>query len=356
MIHPHRLWLPSVLIVALIVAQVALGGDVFNMGPGLTSLETVTVGNPGNANDNESPRDSGAVDYVYDIGTYEVTAAQYTEFLNAVGATDTYGLYNDYMTTGSYGCGIQRAGSAGSYTYSVASDWANRPVNAVSWGDAVRFANWLHNGQPTGGQNPSTTEDGSYLLNGAMTDTELMAVTRKASATWVLPSEDEWYKAAYYNGSTGSYVDYATGSDAAPSNGLIDPDPGNNANYHDGSDYTTGSPYYRTEVGEFENSDSYYGTFDQAGNVTEWFETECSPTTRGFRGGAWGYAGVGGVWDLKSDRRINVAPSTENFYSGRVGFRVAEVVPEPATMGLLALGGLAVLRRRRRGPLDRRHI
>jgi len=46
--------------------------------------------------------------------------------------------------------GIERTGSAGSYTYSVASSRENRPVNYVRWHDAVRFANWLHNGKPTG--------------------------------------------------------------------------------------------------------------------------------------------------------------------------------------------------------------
>ena len=68
--------------------------DVFNMGDGLTSLEFVTVGNPGNAADSTG---YGAVDHVYQIGKFEVTAGQYTEFLNAVAATDTYGLYSTLM-------------------------------------------------------------------------------------------------------------------------------------------------------------------------------------------------------------------------------------------------------------------
>jgi len=74
---------------------------------------------------------------------------------------------------------------------------------------------------------------------------------------------------------TGNYFDYPTSSDAVPSNDVISPDPGNNANfYQDG--YTIGSPYYRTEAGEFENSDSPYGTFDQGGNVYEWNEAVIS--------------------------------------------------------------------------------
>ena len=83
------------------------------------TLEMVTVGNPGNANDTTG---YGGVDYVYAIGKYEVTAGQYTAFLNAVAATDTYGLYNTDMWSNDDGCKIQRSGSSGSYTYSVAAD------------------------------------------------------------------------------------------------------------------------------------------------------------------------------------------------------------------------------------------
>jgi hypothetical protein len=136
------------------------------------TTDTVSVGNPGNPGDTRYPSGGvpsfGGVDYTYNIGKYEVTAGQYTEFLNAVAATDTYGLYNTSMgNVPALGANIQRSGSSGSYTYSVAADWADRPVNYVSWGDSARFSNWLHNGQPTGPQGLSTTEDGSYFLNGA---------------------------------------------------------------------------------------------------------------------------------------------------------------------------------------------
>src|SRR3990172_7464768 len=102
------------------------------------------------------------------------------------------------MGSSSYGCKIQPCGASGCYTYSVASDWANRPVNYVSWGDAARFTNWLTNGQPTGPQNVLTTEDGSYSLNGATSLEALMAVARKPDAKYVIPTKDEWYKVAYH--------------------------------------------------------------------------------------------------------------------------------------------------------------
>ncbi|UCG17242.1 MAG: SUMF1/EgtB/PvdO family nonheme iron enzyme, partial [Phycisphaerales bacterium] len=173
---------------------------------GTIVIDTVAVGNPHNdgelsgegAGGYGPDRICGGVAYVYNIGKYEVTAGQYTVFLNAVAATDTYGLYNTSMWSSICGCKIVRSGSSGSYTYSVAPAMADRPVNWVSWGDAARFANWLHNGQPTGDQDLTTTEDGSYYLNGAKTDAELLAITREPYVTWVIPSEDEWYKAAYH--------------------------------------------------------------------------------------------------------------------------------------------------------------
>ncbi len=238
--------------------------------------------------------------------------------------TDAYGLYNTSMSSNAYGCKIERTGSSPDYSYSVAGDRADRPVGYVSWGDAARFSNWLHNGRPTGAQDLSTTEDGSYFLNGAMTDAELIAIRREPGATWVIPSEDEWYKAAYYDGGSGVYNVYPTGTGYGewPSNDLIDPDPGNNATFARccPSDYTIGSPYWRTEVGAHENSGSPYGTFDQGGNVSEWNEAVHAAWYRGVRGG--GFFGDSG--NMRSSfAYLRFPVSTYELYS--YGFRVAEV-------------------------------
>ncbi len=336
------------------------------------TIDTVPVGNPGNAGEGSGESYGGygpdaivgAVDYAYNIGKYEVTAGQYAEFLNAVADTDAYGLYNSSMDS-HYGCQITRHGTSGSYYYDFSgrpsgeeSDWTNRPVNFVNWGNAARFANWLHNGQPTGtltgdpAIDAGLTEDGSYDLNGATSDAALMTIMRESDATWVIPSEDEWYEAAYHknDGATGNYFDYPTSSDNLPSNDLVEPtDPGNNATIYD-SGYTIGSPYYRTEVGAHELSDSPYGTFDQAGNVYEWNEAVMSgslrgwpgPHLRGARGGDW--LSDDSTILLATDRG-NAPPTTEYEH---IGFRVAQV-PEPSTITLLLCGlaGLLCWRRRK---------
>jgi formylglycine-generating enzyme len=235
--------------------------------PAVITIDTVAVGNPGNAADATG---YGAVGYNYRIGKYEVTAGQYTEFLNAKAKTDTYGLYNELMS-GDMGCNIQRSGNPGSYTYSVAPESAKRPVNWVSFWDACRFANWISNGQGTG-----DTETGAYTLNG-YNDNDGRTIQRNARNTgwtWAVTSEDEWYKAAYYNPAAHNYFLYPTASNTAPGRDMADP-LGNNANYFgDGDPFPIDSgTYYTTIAGEFENSMSGYGTFDQGGNVWEWNET-----------------------------------------------------------------------------------
>ncbi|MCY2928762.1 MAG: SUMF1/EgtB/PvdO family nonheme iron enzyme [Planctomycetota bacterium] len=346
------MWKNWVVVLVAFVEAMSLPADanVFSMGGGLTSLEFVTVGDPGNVADTRVMDDGttgyGTVNYTYKIGKFEVTAGQYTAFLNAVAKTDTYALYDTSLDQAySFSCcNIERTGALGSYTYSVASEWANRPVNCVSWGDAARFANWLHNGQPSGPQNLSTTEDGAYYLDGATSNAALLAVTRKGNWKWAITSEDEWYKAAYYDpGKPGGagYWDYPTRSNTAPGQDMTDTS-GNNANYYTAPyAYPIDSGKYTTLAGEFQNSDSPYGTFDQGGNVYEWNEASLYNSVRGLRGGSWN---AGGDYLHAADRfSIGYLPSDKRI---AVGFRVSQV-PEPASIAVLALGGLAILRRRR---------
>jgi formylglycine-generating enzyme required for sulfatase activity len=311
--------------------------DVFNMPAGQTSLQFVTVGDPGNAADStvmltDNSTGYGAVNYVFRIGKYDVTNAQYCQFLNAVAKDDPFALYSNDMAE-SFG-GITRGGNSGSYVYAVIEGRANLPVNNVSWGDSVRFTNWLSNNQPTGASGPGITETGAYTLGGATSDSDLNAVVRNSGATYFLPTEDEWYKAAYFKGGStnAGYWLYATQSDADPSN-LLSSSGTNNANY------LSGGP---NEVGAFASSPSHYGTFDQAGNVAQWNEASLNSSFyRGLRGGNWGDA----VYVLTSQWRNGTIPTLEN---NGTGFRVASIaVPEPSTLVLavfasLMVGGLGV--------------
>jgi formylglycine-generating enzyme required for sulfatase activity len=271
------------------------------------SIDWVTVGNAGNAADPSTGY--GAVDHAYNIGTYEVTNAQYVEFLNAKGSANSYGIYNASMA--SYG--IAQTGSTGSYTYSVTSGLENRPVVYVSWYDAARFTNWLGNGQGGGDM-----ETGAYTLSG-----NTGMITVNPGATVYIPSEDEWYKAAYYNGGTSTYSLYPNGQ-----NSITTAD----ANYNN-------SVGHSTDVGSYGGDPSSYGTFDQGGNVWELNDAVNSGASRGLRGGSWSGNGV----YLQSTYRYS-GPSNELF---SIGFRVASV-PEP-TSGVIAMvaSGMLLIRRKR---------
>jgi formylglycine-generating enzyme required for sulfatase activity len=320
-------------------------------------IETVPVGNPGNAPDmRHFTFGLGEVGHSYRIGKYEVTNGQYVKFLNAVAAEDTYGLYNDLMSSDSW-AGITRSGLPGSYTYDVKSPavgqaydgndyvYDNKPVVFVSWGDVVRYANWLHNGRPTGAQDASTTEDGAYTLNGAVTDETLIAVTRNPSARWWIPSEDEWYKAAYYDEALEIYHDFPTGADYpnVPNNNVPSNDTGNSANFLD-PDYATGNQSYPlTDVGAYVLSASLFGTFDQGGNIFEWIETPIFPgfIARGLRGGSIAWEG----FFLEASQWYYARPTDD---LGDSGFRVATIVPEPGSIMLcLAAAWVSVLCRYR---------
>jgi formylglycine-generating enzyme required for sulfatase activity len=157
----------------------------------------------------------GSVSYSYFASQEPVTNDQYAEFLNAIAATDTNNTYDTSMGSNARG-GIVRSGTSGSYSYACKTNMSNKPVNYVMWYNAARYCNWLHNNKPTGLQSASTTEDGAYILNG-----NIGLPNKFANARYFLPSENEWYKAAYYASLVLSeptrYYTYATKSDTLPS-------------------------------------------------------------------------------------------------------------------------------------------
>jgi formylglycine-generating enzyme required for sulfatase activity len=291
------------------------------------AIDTVSVGNANNSADITT---YGSVAYNYNIGKYEVTAGQYAAFLNAKAKCDSdpYGLYNTGMAD-ELGCKIQRSGNgdiADPYVYTVTNGYENRPVNYVSFWDATRFTNWLHNGQGNG-----DTENGAYTLtvDGIANNT----ITRNAGWNWAVASEDEWYKAAYYKGSTSTYYDYPTGSDTAPA-AVYDGTTADTAVFYD--DSVTPNLLEPANVNNAGGL-SPYRTMGQGGNVWEWNDAIIGEN-RGIRGGS--FLSLSDNL-LATDRGATFyGPATED---GDIGFRV---VPEPATLALLSLGGLLLRRKK----------
>ena len=331
----------------------------------VVTFDWATVGNPGNAGELQPDGMVGAVSNVYRISKHEVTNAQYTEFLNAAdpaGANPNLGgnegdpfLYNSEMSSDANG-GINFDGDAASGSkYQVKTGRDNNPVVWVSFFDAMRFTNWLQNGQGSG-----STESGVYTIGDGRN------AAHNPSAMYFIPSENEWYKAAYHknDGVTGNYWDYPTSTDAEPYSdqppGSGAPTESNTANffkddglangYDDGyavtgSTTSSVSQNYLTDVGAYTASLSPYGTFDQGGNVWEWTEAVIwhdTVTCRNVRGGSWGY-----ISDDLSASSPHGLGSPEFSESSDHGFRVASI-PEPSTGPLGALGMLGLMQRRRR--------
>lgn len=314
---------------ALITCATSATADVFNLEPGVTSLEFVSVGNAGNAPDPDiweglTPADIGAVDYEYRIGKHEVTNAQYAAFLNAIDpdGINPNDVYNPEMGT-NFG-GIDFFGeNPGGEKYVVRAGRENNPVSYVSWFDAARFVNWLN-----GGQGDADTESGVYTLTGPQSVTGGRAV----DATYFIPSENEWYKAAYHQpaadgGDADDYWLYPTMSNVEPGNDIP-----NGANYFDEGFVATQSDEYPTEVspftdvGTFAEAPSFYGTFDQGGNVSEWIETVGAYSSqRVVRGGSWDW--TPGL--LQAYARASTRPLYE---LSALGFRIAAIAEPRASM------------------------
>ena len=180
----------------------------------------------------------GSVNHRYTIATLDITIGQYVTFLNAIAKNDVHGLYNKKMSSDRLVAGIRRSGKPGRYQYSAirpsgsvqisAATSNDRPITYVSWFDAARFANWMSNGQLSGIQSRRTTEDGAYNLN-KLPAKKGLAISKNAinpnthlTPTYFIPSENEWYKAAYFNptlnNGAGGYTLYATQSNTAPGN------------------------------------------------------------------------------------------------------------------------------------------
>lgn len=334
--HSYRVSFSAVLETCGACAVLAFAALASASAHATVTFEWATVGDTGNVADGTG---YGAVSYEYRISKYEVTNAQYAEFLNAVDAAgaNPNGIYNPNMGANARGGISFDSGAANGSKYSTRTDMADKPVNYVSYIDAMRFVNWLSNGQGVGG-----TETGVYNI------TDGTSETRAANANYFIPTEDEWYKAAYYQpmaqgGDADNYWTYPYASNSSETSPTVDShgnitNPGARVvNYNKLADWN-GQDGNVTTVGSA-GSTSYYGTYDQAGNVQEWNETLINGNARGTRGGSWS----SNYSIPQSGVRGSSGPTAEY---DNLGFRVGSVVPEPASASLLGLGILALLSRR----------
>lgn len=259
----------------------------------------------------------GIVNNAYRMGTKEITNDQWDKFKANVGGTVT--------------------GSQGGYSSNSFFTGTNVPTDSVSWYEAAQFVNYL---------NTSTNHQAAYNFTGTQGTSNYTLTTwdsadaatnadgtknlyRNKAAFYVLPTENEWVKAAYWNGTT--LQEYATKSGETLHQGN-----GTNGgwNYYDNG-YAI-SPYGPWNVGS--GSQELNGTYDMMGNVWEWMESPYSDTNygagswRGLRGGDWNYSSD----VLPASYRDNYYPADEG---DSIGFRVASV-PEPGSVIMLV--GLAL--------------
>jgi sulfatase modifying factor 1 len=290
-------------ILAIIISVVAVGNIASADNIHGIDIEFVNIGNAGNAADTGGNVGSGSVGYQYQIGKYEVTNSQWNAFTAIAGAPS--------------------GNPATAYDQSSQYPGAQQPASNVSWYEAAQFCNYLTSGDKS---------KGAYLFSGNNNNAGyLLGINRDAAKTlygtiYVLPTEAEWYKAAYFKPDGSGYSLYANGTNVAPST--------SEAAY---SQLPLLAPWDAGD-GTMEQN----GTFDMMGNVWEWNETFIYSRDDGILGGS----SYNSVDTIKSTYRNSgdLHPYDE-FYDA--GFRVA-IIPEPTTLSLLALGAFLAGRKRRK--------
>jgi hypothetical protein len=285
-------------LVMLLVASPSWA-DTFGSGANSFTIDLVTIGNPGNGVYSVS-NPAGSVPYEYRIGKYEIPEDA-----------------------------INKANVIGGLGITIDSRGPNEPATSVTWYEAAKFVNWLNTS--TGHAPAYKFVGGNFQLWQPMdAGYNPHNLFRNKLAKYVLPSLDEWFKAAYYDPAAGHYWDYPTGSNNIPDGIDFVGDPTFDAVFYDGG--LNPGPNDITDAGIL----SPNGTVGEGGNVAEWNETAFdrqnndTAEQRGSPGGAWvSSSTLLAAWNTGTG-------TTPQFESDRLGFRVASV-PEPSSVTLVAI-------------------
>jgi hypothetical protein len=295
-----------------VVSILPLQADTFGTGANQFTLDFTPIGNPSNAADPLTGY--GAVNYNYSMGTYDISVNQ----LNAATANGVAGLGNGYYT-------------------------GDQPASDISWYQAAAFINWLNTSKGYSPAYDLTYSGGSYsmsLWQSGQSGYDPSNPFRNSQAVFVLPSVNEYYKAAFGLSDGSGYTLYADGSNTVPTAVASGTNAGT-AIYNQGGN---AQPTSVTQAGGL----SSYGTMGQDGNIFLMTET----STNGVNTNAADPRIVrGAFWNSSA----SVLPSTySGYYSDvtatnldTVGFSVAKItanaVPEPSAYALFGMGALALL-------------
>jgi len=297
-------------VVAAAMLVATTDADVFGSGANQFSIDFATIGYAGNAanyvdygtapdlgDDYDAPYAGyGAVAYDYRIGKYEITIDQFTKANAASGSVIGNGNENYWND------GIRNVGNGA-------------PACALTWAEAARFANWLSSGN---------IGIGVYQLSGDLVTGINRSYRNGSNLAYVLPTDDEWYKAAFYKPvNDGTYSLYSNGTTNTPVVGTS-----NGWNYdptHSGT-----ATMWETGFGALEQN----GTYDMMGNAWEWTETTTTNSQWVFRGGS-AYAPEEYL-DSETYRPSHISEEAIH-----VGFRIA-AIPEPGSLAMVALMGSGI--------------
>lgn len=311
---------------------------------GPDGIDWVTVGAVGNQpwQGNGTPGDRavgrGGVNYEYKIGRFEVTTAQWVEFMNAAYDRPRADWLPHLANPSTWGAVGTTPNTPGGRRWAVPAGNEMLGVGGISWHQAAIYCNWLENNKST---------DRAAFLNGAYDVSTFFTIgnifqdqaAHTPGARYWIPTWDEWLKASHFDpnftnpdGCRGKWWQYSTTSDTAPL-----PGPPGVGEHNRG--FSTPSPF-GIPLGSYTNVTSPWGLYDTAGGTSEWTEEihALSDGTRSrYADGSWWLDGPG-VADRIGVPGIDEFPNYALFDSG---FRIASTVPSPNV--LLPLLGVVLL-------------